>query len=106
MGGYGKTSRGSGSGIFRNLDGSKSIKAFYEYYYSESYIGNRDRVPMPGETVIKVMDCRDKDNKKVEPPGWLRSEAMLEAEDGQSYRVTYGPDGVWHLKPEQGSGGG
>jgi hypothetical protein len=97
MRGYAKTSRGSGYGIFRSADGTKSVKAFYEFFDAEPYAGNKDRIAMPGYRRVRTMDCRDKDNNRITTPEWLRGETTHEADDRKSYRVSYGSDGVWYF---------
>ena len=105
MVGYDNISRGIDSGIFRSEDGTKSVRAFYDYFDAETYPGSRDRVASLGERIVRVMDCRDKDNNRIATPKWLRGDATHQTKDGKSYRVTYASDGIWYLSPTPDSDG-
>jgi hypothetical protein len=105
MVGYENPSKGIDSGIFRSKDGRKSVRAFYDYFDTETYPGSRGRFASLGERSVRELDCRDKDNKKITTPKWLRGDATHQTDDGKSYRVTYTPDGVWYLSPATDSDG-
>lgn len=102
MRGYLNPGEKGGSGVFTSPDGKKSVRAFYEYSDRAAYIGNKDRVALPAsfdERVIRRLDCRDKNNKKVEPPRWLYGESTLKEDRGDTYGVTFvAGDNVWLLR--------
>lgn len=102
MGGYLKPGETGGSGVFTSADGKRSVKAFYVYYDHEASVGNRDRVETPqfDERIVRALDCRGKNNEKIEPPKWLRGETTLEDDRTGKYRVTFvAGDNVWRLHP-------